>query len=729
MEVTKSPADSPDLEEATLPAPPGGPSGTASAKEGESNTPQLHFGQHFLHVWYGLPSAAKATLLLAVVSTLLLMAYAIVGLTDSGQEEDHIAAVIIIMAVFNMYAVSDAVIFENTLQLLSSLVLSSLMLARVLWFIGTKQSTTDSMLPVVDTLGALNSAVVLALIVAAAVSARQFGWRLYSRLNVDHRNKGAESLQRLALVADAFNTLVKVDMAFIVTLIAVGLDAALEKQTQPQYSVIALSIIILVLCTSVAVLGMIIAFKNVSKSKGICMLRVFDMLAPLSCGGPIALMVVYHVTVVDAAKAWTTIVIACCVVIATTLSLWAILHVLLRSTSKLMFMGGGVTLKSTSMSPGYRHDSAVLAPLRKGEWLGKPSHRNPRKIRFFQLSHDETTLRWGWKHFVRLYYVQDLTRDYEMLTITLTFVMDKELTLRFPDKKMLSLWYDGLQHVSAKLLTPSVPEKDDGEDNTVDKGPHGWKFPSMDPKDEFKGDDRLPTKKVASRFGEVGAILTAAANAVGWRQDKADGRGAAKKTFSISSPRAERNHHFTVTVATQTEDEDFAESSSQKSFQGAPTNEAELADQYAALMELAQSSEGRKVEPGSVGTEVAIKVNHDNHRNGEDYFKKGIESSQEQQQYFDEVKVNSKSLTMSVDTIDYRNLQLGQLLGSGAEGTVHAAWYLDTPVALKRFNRLEDSLHELGMYLGLGSHDNIVALRALCNREDNVDLVLEYCPR
>lgn len=711
--ATKSPADSPDLE-VTIDLrgqPTSGPFGVASMmKESEATKKtarQNQLRQRFVHIWYGLPSAAKGTLLLAVFSTLLLVAYATVGLTNSGQEQDHIAAVIIIMAVFNLYAVTDAVIFENTLQLLSSLVISSLMLARVLWFIGTKQSS-GSMLPVVDTLGALNSAVVLALIVAAAVSARQFGWRLYSRLNVDHRNKGAESLQRLALVADAFNTLVKLDMAFIVTLTAVGLDAALEKQPQPQVSIIALSIVILLLCTSVAALGMVIAFRNVSKEQGIRLLYVFDILAPLSCGGPIALMVVYGVTVVDAANAWTTIVIACCVVIATTLALWAVLHVLLQSASKLMFMGGGITLKSGTSISGYRPENSTLAALQKGEWLGKPSHRNPRKIRFFQLSHDETTLRWGWKHFVRLYYVQEVTADYEMLTITLTFVMDKELTLRFPDTETLSLWYDGLQHVSTKLLTPTVPGKDDEEKDY-----------------QVRMDPQLPTKNLASRFVEVGSILHAAANAVGWRQT--EGRGASK-TKSLQSSSSEGGP-FTVTVATQTEDEDFAECfKSKESFiVGAPTSEAELAEQYAALMEMAESSEQDR-RPEGVAT-VATVLNDaehcDFHYEEDEKLGENVQGQQDQ----DGLKVASNSLTMSVDTIDFSTLQLGKLLGSGAEGTVHAAWYLDTPVALKRFNRLQDSLHELGMYLGLGSHDNIVALRALCNREDNVDLVLEYCPR
>lgn len=137
---------------------------------------------------------------------------------------------------------------------------------------------------------------------------------------------------------------------------------------------------------------------------------------------------------------------------------------------------------------------------------------------------------------------------------------------------------------------------------------------------------------------------------------------------------------------------------------------------------------------------------------------------------------------------------------------MYAAWFLESPVAVKRFNRVEDSLHEVRwgraggwgrpaslagqrmgvhggraplaatsgrdglpprppahhaascqhttrlasprhtpcrtlpltllcaapqveMYLLLGSHDNIVALRGLCQHEGSMYLVLEYCPR
>ena len=76
------------------------------------------------YLWHGLPTAAKATLILAVASTVLLVAYGItaVSLRDH-DEEAHISTVIIIISLFVLYAVFDAVIRENTLQLVSAIVL------------------------------------------------------------------------------------------------------------------------------------------------------------------------------------------------------------------------------------------------------------------------------------------------------------------------------------------------------------------------------------------------------------------------------------------------------------------------------------------------------------------------------------------------------------------------------------------------------------------------------
>ena len=37
---------------------------------------------------------------------------------------------------------------------------------------------------------------------------------------------------------------------------------------------------------------------------------------------------------------------------------------------------------------------------------GKPSSKTPKKKRFFQLSHDGSTLRWSWNKYIIMYYVE-----------------------------------------------------------------------------------------------------------------------------------------------------------------------------------------------------------------------------------------------------------------------------------------------------------------------------------
>ena len=55
-------------------------------------------------------------------------------------------------------------------------------------------------------------------------------------------------------------------------------------------------------------------------------------------------------------------------------------------------------------------------------------------------------------------------------------------------------------------------------------------------------------------------------------------------------------------------------------------------------------------------------------------------------------------LQVAVEIIDYSDLEMGKFLGQGAEGTVHAAWYLETPVAVKQTS----SVQEIEMNLHAG---------------------------
>eukprot|EP00951_Prasinocladus_malaysianus_P032113 scaffold310961_cov41-Prasinocladus_malaysianus.AAC.1 len=72
-----------------------------------------------------------------------------------------------------------------------------------------------------------------------------------------------------------------------------------------------------------------------------------------------------------------------------------------------------------------------------------------------------------------------------------------------------------------------------------------------------------------------------------------------------------------------------------------------------------------------------------------------------------------------VDDVEPEDLQLGKFLGAGAEGVVFAAWYNDSPVAVKKTNNVS----EVQLHVLAGSHDNIVAARGVMLHEGELHLV------
>jgi len=317
------------------------------------------------------------------------------------------------------------------------------MLARVLWFISTRPSDS-TFLPLKITWGGLIIGAEVLLVVAASLACRGFGWRIYSRLRVDYRLKNASRLLRLGLLANLFNTLVKLDLIFLVTVAALGVDVAIERREEPDATLLIVSAITLV--SGIILVG--IALTTVTHESWATRLNFISFFLPFAFAGPIALCVIYKLGDADIANAGTSVIIASCVLVATDIALWIALHNVVKNRGSMEVAAGRVMLRrmtgekpsgndskdngsampveesrSVSSSCAKKldlegcpaHDSnsnektklvstvpdsasdPFLAPLMEGAWLGKPSPRNPNKIRFFQLSLDGSTLRWGWK--------------------------------------------------------------------------------------------------------------------------------------------------------------------------------------------------------------------------------------------------------------------------------------------------------------------------------------------
>lgn len=85
----------------------------------------------------------------------------------------------------------------------------------------------------------------------------------------------------------------------------------------------------------------------------------------------------------------------------------------------------------------------------------------------------------------------------------------------------------------------------------------------------------------------------------------------------------------------------------------------------------------------------------------------------------------ARSVAVNVELIDFAQLKFGRMLGEGVDGPVYAAWFQETPVAVKRAS----CPSEVELHLHAGWHDNVVNLRGLAQHGGHTYLVMELCPR
>jgi serine/threonine protein kinase len=100
---------------------------------------------------------------------------------------------------------------------------------------------------------------------------------------------------------------------------------------------------------------------------------------------------------------------------------------------------------SGSESPAKRTLRELLAATKastKGRW------------RYFQLSHDGSTLRWDWRKFVLLVHVESVSCCTEDLTITLSLTLEPDLRLKFSDPELHATWARGLTLLVMLLGNP-----------------------------------------------------------------------------------------------------------------------------------------------------------------------------------------------------------------------------------------------------------------------------------
>lgn len=429
-------------------APSGPPPAAPGKKAPQSLRERLQgLRQRWAYVWWGLPTACKATLLMAFVNFVLSLVYAGVSLSLPNQDEEiHITITIVISAVFVLYTVADAVVYENTLELATSILLDTLILVRVVWFAQQDSSNQGFKIAWCTVMVVCQ----FIYIVVAILAWREFGWRLYGKLGVDYREKGAATKMRHALQRNAYVTVLKITAMLLVVMSAIGVDVSVEKRGSVYVPMMAVSLCGLLVGVVTVWVAVIITLQP--KKASLKLLCIFHALMPLCLAQPVALIILFNVGPEDFANANISLNLSCGCYIVTSLTMWWGTHWLYRQANRRpadspdAMASNGASVMSSS--------DPLLAAMHAGAWLGKPSQRSPNKIRFFQLSHDGSTLRWGWNKFVRLYYVEEMFHSDEDCTLTLTFPFEAELVLKCLDSATYFAWRRGLAHLLLLIMAP-----------------------------------------------------------------------------------------------------------------------------------------------------------------------------------------------------------------------------------------------------------------------------------
>lgn len=99
------------------------------------------------------------------------------------------------------------------------------------------------------------------------------------------------------------------------------------------------------------------------------------------------------------------------------------------------------------------HSSPTKRTL-KELWAAAKGATRSGRWRYFQLSHDGSTLRWDWRKFVLLVHIESVSCCTEDLTITLSLTLEPDLRLKFPNSELHSTWARGLTLLVMLLGNP-----------------------------------------------------------------------------------------------------------------------------------------------------------------------------------------------------------------------------------------------------------------------------------
>ncbi|KAL3160650.1 hypothetical protein ABBQ32_010571 [Trebouxia sp. C0010 RCD-2024] len=409
--------------------------------------------------WESLPLMSKIFLLASCTDALLIIAFSIQQMASSTQGELlHISLVMLVTSIFFLWFAWDAIICENAFELLASGVLGLAVCARIIYFVVRRSEPGESDHPQADRADKAVAAIALFLQVVVLtfgyITWGQFGWRTYSKLAADMRIKDADQQRKSFVLVNCFTTLLKLDIQFLIILCMVGLDVGIQTgEARKNHPLIIANSVGLVV---MAIWGWL-AYRAVKHED-----------TKLAWGLTVLLPIMYILPVVDitlgyassgyetASNAKETLIFSAALVMAVRTAVWAFMH-LLQKRFKYVAQQRQLMLGKTSTANGLTPAPTLhieLAPLMRGAWIGKPSPKAPKKRRFFQLSHDGSTLRWSWNKYIIMYYVEDIEAQDDALELTLKMALEPDLRLRFFDAAQFSTWKQGFETLQQLLFSP-----------------------------------------------------------------------------------------------------------------------------------------------------------------------------------------------------------------------------------------------------------------------------------
>eukprot|EP00210_Caulerpa_lentillifera_P004657 g4442.t1 len=641
-------------------------------------------------VWDSLPMASKLFMLATFVDVLLVIGYSLwqfmemadiidSDCDDSGctgrREHLHVILSMLVSAIFWVIFVIDAISQENDFELLACIFLTLVMAARVTYFV---LDTDFSLWATVTGVGIVALAASITT-VFAFMTYRKFGWRIYSRLACDLRLKNAAERTLLYFEKNRFTTLAKLDFQFLVLTCLIGIVMSAKEDElsikRNNYTVV------LLICTIIGFIsGLIWLFSAVytiqqESEKKTSLLGLPCLLTFIF---PIAAVVAVYLddesherTAIESFTISTGILVVFRLLVCKYMK--SIMSLLASKEGKSEKLEDKLMFRMSSKHPD-------LLPLLKGSWLIKQSPSSPNKRRFFQLSQDYTSLRWAWNRYVLLYYVERFNYDDDQMTITLCFEMEPDLVMKFEDVDEFETWRRGCQVVLALLLSPDSQVENRSRIIFANR-----------PKAKVETQGLAPLDAFMKRFG----ITSTRHHTHGSTHPEKEARRQLRKIRSGGNQTTGEDEAKQMIT---TQDSNLTSAHNRQSARIPSAKMAGGCDPLTFQQSL--ESQGTSVFDSS---------------NAED-----LNSPQE-----DPTRLLLHDLHMSIESIEYSDLEFGKLLGSGAEGAVWAAWYLDTPVAVKK----TDSANEQNMIMTAGQHDNIVGLRGLAREGSSTYIVLEYCPR